>query len=279
MKFAAVITASALALAVVATPALAGTVAPGFDTVVALGPNDDGATGAIPLGFAANFFGNTYSSTYISNNGYLTFNSGQSTYTPSGLGAGYGGQPIIAAFFADVDTRGTGTTNYGYGSYNGFATFGATWTGVGYYSGHTDKTNTFQILLSDRSDVAAGDFDIYLNYDQIQWETGDVSGGTGGLGGTSAAVGFNAGNGNADGTYYQVPGSLQPGTFLDSGTAPLVATTNDGTPGQFLFQVRAGIITPPPVSGTPEPGAWALMIVGFGLVGVATRRRQVAVAA
>lgn len=29
----------------------------------------------------------------------------------------------------------------------------------------------------------------------------------------------------------------------------------------------------------PEPASWALMIVGFGLVGVVTRRRSVAVAA
>jgi len=32
------------------------------------------------------------------------------------------------------------------------------------------------------------------------------------------------------------------------------------------------------VGGVPEPAAWALMIVGFGLVGVASRRRSVAVA-
>lgn len=33
------------------------------------------------------------------------------------------------------------------------------------------------------------------------------------------------------------------------------------------------------IGGTPEPDTWALMIVGFGLVGVATRRRQVALTA
>ena len=275
MKISTLISTSALALTVaVAAPAFAGTVAPGFDTLTALGPNDDGATGAIALGFNANFFGNTYTNTYISNNGYLTFNGGQSAYTPTGLGAGYGGQPIIAAFFADVDTRGVGTTNYGYGTYAGHTAFGATWTDVGYFGSHTDKTNTFQVLLTDRSDTGVGNFDIYFNYNQVQWESGDFSGGTAGLGGTSAAVGFNAGNGNAAGTYYELAGSRDPGTFLDDGTAPLVDTTNDGVPGQLLFQVRNGGVVVPPVGGVPEPATWAMMLGGFGMVGGALRRRQ-----
>lgn len=272
-------TASALALvAIFASPALAGTVAPGFDTLTALGPNDDAATGALALGFNANFFGNTYATTYISNNGYLTFNSGQSAYTPGGLGTGYNGQPIIAAFFGDVDTRGAGTTTYGYGTYNGRTAFGATWTAVGYYNQGTDKLNTFQILLTDRSDTGLGNFDIYYNYDQIQWETGSASGGEDGLGGISAAVGFNAGNGNAAGTFFELDGSRVPGTFLDNGTAPLINTTNNGNPGQLLFQVRNGGVIVPPVDGVPEPATWAMLIVGFGLVGVASRRRAAALA-
>lgn len=37
--------------------------------------------------------------------------------------------------------------------------------------------------------------------------------------------------------------------------------------------------TPPVVSSIPEPGTWAMMIVGMGLVGFARRRRNIAVAA
>lgn len=80
-----------LLLTIPATSALAGPVAPGFDTIVALGPNDDDATGAIVTGLVPNYFGNTYTNTFISNNGYLTFNSGQGDYTPFGLGTGYSG--------------------------------------------------------------------------------------------------------------------------------------------------------------------------------------------
>ena len=277
MKF---LTTSAVVLAaVLAAPTTAGTVVPGFDTNVALGPNDDNATGPLSIGFGANFFGTTYTNTYISNNGYLTFNTGQGTFTPGGLGAGYSGQPIIAAFFGDVDTRGAGTTTYGYGTYAGHSAFGATWTGVGYYAGATDKLNSFQILMTDRGDTGAGNFDIYYNYDQIQWETGGASGGSGGLGGISAAVGFNAGSGNSIGTYFELAGSRVPGSFIDGGTTPLTALTNDGTPGLLLFQVRNGGVVVPPVGGVPEPAAWALMIVGFGLVGTSMRRHSAAAAA
>ncbi len=91
-----------------AAPAMAGTVASGFDETT-FPANDDGSTGAVPLGFSIDFYGTTYTDTYVSNNGYITFSAGQGTYTPSGLGAGYSGQPIIAPFFADVDTRGAGS--------------------------------------------------------------------------------------------------------------------------------------------------------------------------
>jgi Nidogen-like/PEP-CTERM motif len=264
------ICAGAIAVLAVA-PAIAGTVDPGFQTTI-FPANDDNATDAIPLGFSANFFGVVYSSTFVSNNGYLTFNSPQGAYTPSGLGTGYTGQPIIAAFFADVDTRGatSGLTSYGTGTYAGHTAFGATWPAVGYYPGQTDLLNTFQIILTDRSDVAAGDFDIYFNYDQIQWETGGASGGSGGLGGISAAVGFNAGTGNADGTYFELPGSLVNGAFLDGGPNALIAGTNDGVPGQYEFSVRNGQVI---VSDVPEPLSVGMFGVGLFALAAARRRR------
>ncbi|MEO8777485.1 MAG: nidogen-like domain-containing protein [Rhodanobacter sp.] len=269
---------AALAFAVVFVPAAeAGTVAPGFNTST-FPANDDGATGAIALPFDANFFGTTYSNLYVSNNGYVTFNSGQGTYTPSGLGSGYNGQPIIAPFFADVDTRGAGSglTSYGTGTYAGRSAFGATWPSVGYFSNGTDKLNTFQLIMVDRSDTGLGNFDFYFNYDQIQWETGGASGGSHGLGGTSAAAGYNAGqSGNPAGTYAQLPGSLTNGALLDGGPNSLVAGTNDGVPGQFLFQVRNGSVTPPPVTSVPEPSSLGMLMLGLlGLLGLGALRRK-----
>jgi len=265
--------AAAAGLLASATPALAQNIVPGFNTTTV--PRcDDCFTAATPLGFNANFFGNTYSNLFVSNNGYVTFNSGQGTFTPTGLGAGYSGQPIIAPFFADVDTRPAngGTVTYGTGTFGGFNAFGATWNNVGYFSNGTDRLNSFQLLLVNRSDIAAGDFDIYFNYDRILWETGGASGGSGGLGGVSAAAGFNAGTGAA-GTFFQLPGSLVNGALLDNGPNALINNSNINDAGRFLFTVRSGQVIIP-TSGVPEPGTWGMMLLGFGVVGAAMRRRR-----
>lgn len=254
--------------------AQATTVASGFDANT-LAANDDGSTGLVSLPFSINFYGTDYSSLYVNNNGNVTFNAPQSTFTPSGLGSSYIGQPIIAPFFGDVDTRGAGSglTSYGNGSYAGHSAFGVTWPGVGYYNSHTDKLNTFQLIVVDRSDTGVGNFDFYFNYDQIQWETGDASSGSGGLGGISAAVGYNAGqSGNPAGTYAMLAGSLINGALLDGGPNSLVAGTNDGVAGQFLFQVRNGSVVPP--VGVPEPGTLGMLVLGLLALGWLVRRRH-----
>ncbi|ACA15465.1 outer membrane autotransporter barrel domain protein [Methylobacterium sp. 4-46] len=229
-------------LPVLAGAAYAQSVVPGFDANQ-LARNDDGSTGEVALPFTANFFGTTYSSLYVNNNGNVTFGTPLSTFTPVGLGANYRGAPIIAPFFSDVDTRNpaSGITSYGTGTYAGQTAFGVTWPSVGYFSNHADKTNTFQLVLASRADTGGGNFDIYFNYQRIQFETGDASGGTNGLGGTSASAGYSAGTGAA-GSYFELPGSLVNGALIDGGPNSLVAGSNNGVPGQFLFPVRNGVV-------------------------------------
>ena len=219
-----------------AAPAFAGPVAAGFDAT-SIPANDDGSFGpAVSPGFSLNFFGTTYNQLFVNNNGNVTFSGNLGTFTPFGLGAGYTGQAIIAPFFADVDTRGAGSglTAFGTGSYHGHDAFGVSWRDVGYFPSAADKLNTFQVILENRSDITAGDFDIYFNYDSITWETGGASGGTGGLGGTSAAAGFSKGTAEV-GTFFQLNGSMVNGALLDGGPNALAANTNNGVTGQYLF--------------------------------------------
>lgn len=260
----------ALATVSIGTSASAATV-PGFNASL-LPTCDDCFTDAVSLGFSVNFFGVQRTQTFVSANGYVTFDSGQGDFTPEGLGVGYSGQPIIAAFYADFDLRQGGVISYGNGTFDGRNAFGVNYTDVGVFGGSSDdKRNTVQLLLVDRGDTGAGNFDIVFNYDQIEWETGSASNGSNGLGGTSAAVGYNAGTGNGPGTFFELPGSRTPGSFLDGGPLSLVANSNVGVPGRLIFNVRGGVVNVP--DAVPEPASWALMIGGFGLVGGALRRR------
>lgn len=148
----------------------------GFDAS-SLARNDDGSTDQLSLGFNIDLWGSTYSQLYANNNGNVTFDGPLWTFTPFDLTST--STKIIAPFFGHVDTRdsGSGLLRYGSGTVNGRQAFGVTWDGVGYYSSNSDKLNKFQLVLIERHDTGAGNFDIEFSYDQIQWESGNASGG------------------------------------------------------------------------------------------------------
>ncbi|MCW2641263.1 MAG: hypothetical protein JWP76_3569 [Dactylosporangium sp.] len=210
--------------------------------------NDDGSTGAVSLPFPASFFGTTYSSLFVNNNGNVTFDGPQATYTPFTIGAST--PPMIAPFFADVDTQGAGSALVTYGTtvFGNRPAFCVDWDNVGYYSSHDNKLNSVQLLLVDRGDVGAGDFDMVMNYGALTWETGDASGGSNGLGGTPAGAGFSAGDGNPD-HFFQFPGSLTHLGLLDSNTSTGLVNNSRGSLqlGRYIFPVRNGA---PPGAGT-----------------------------
>jgi HYR domain/Nidogen-like len=250
----AVLTACTLALIFAAT-SHAGAIEhlPGCDTS-SLAPNDDGSTGAVALPFTIDFFGNHYGLLYINNNGNVTFDHPMSTYTPFRLLTT--STPLIAPYFGDVDTRSfpaSDVVRYGATTFGGHDAMCVMWdgVGVGYYSFGTDKLNKFQLLLVDRSDVGAGDFDIYFNYDQVQWEAGSASGGSGGLGGSSARAGWS----NGTTTSFELPGSAVNGSFLDTNIATgLIYNSRDSlVPGRYIFPVRNGAA---PVGGTIRGHIW-----------------------
>lgn len=214
----------------------------GFRTY-SLPRNDDGYTGAIALEFPLNYFGVTYTRIFVNNNGNVTLDAGMGTYTPFDLTST--SRPIIAPFFADVDTRGTASSlvTYGYDTVDGRRAFGVNWINVGYYSSRTDKLNSFQLVLIERPDTGNGNFDIEFNYDQILWETGSASGGSNGFGGYSARAGYSNGT-RAPGTYYEFTGSAIPGSLLDSNTSTglIYGRVNSSQNGRYRFFVRSGAV-------------------------------------
>ncbi len=254
---------AALSMFAITASADAAAIRIGFDGNT-LAANDDGSTGAVPIGFSIDFFGVVSSTLFVNNNGNVTLDSSLSTFTPFDLTST--GQQIIAPFFGDVDTRGAGSglVTYGAGTVDGRTAFGVNWVDVGYFSSAVDLLNSFQLVLIDRSDTGPGNFDIEFNYDQILWETGDASSGSGGLGGDSARVGFSNGSGAA-GTFFELAGSAVNGAFLDGAVNALIANMlNSDVAGRYIFQARNGeIIVDDGIPEIPLPGAFVLMFSGL----------------
>lgn len=245
--------------------ASASVIRAGFDSHT-LGPTDDGSSGSEDLGFTINFFGAEYDNVFVNNNGNVTFDSALNQFTPTGLDTI--GQAIIAPFFADVDTaNGIGNSvTYGHRKVGDKNAFGVTWEDVNYYNNYdlVDQLNSFQLVIIDRSDRGAGNFDIEFNYDSILWETGTGSGGdANGHGGTSARAGFSANTGAPD-SFVEFEGSGVNGAFLDGGVNSLAANTNITRDGRYRFRIReAG--HPDLLPPVPVPASLPLLLAGFGL--------------
>lgn len=240
---------------------------PGFSTST-LPANDDGSTGAVAISFAINLFGTTYTTLYVNNNGNVTFDSPLGTYTPFGLTTT--ATKIIAPFFADVDTNGAGSglVKYGTDTVDGHPAFGVEWPAVGYYGGHVDKKNTFELVIINRSDVGAGNFDFEFNYDSIQWETGDASGGSGGLGGSSARAGYSNGLTGGANVSFELTGSATNGAFLNGGPNALPThSLNSAVAGRYLFSTRGGVIGGTPTA-IPAISTLVLILMGVLLLGI-----------
>jgi len=208
---------------------------------------DDGNSGVVSLGFAGpiNYYGTQFGNVFVNNNGNLTFNSSLNGFKTTDLASV--SRFIMAPFFADADTRVAGNpVMYGRDLVDGHAAFAAEWVNVDYYFGSTAHTNSnsFQVVIIDRSDTGAGNFDVEFNYDKIQWEAGTFSGGDAdGIatdGGFSARAGFAMSAGPA-GSSYELDGSAVHGAFLDSSPTGLVRGSHDSNVmGRYVYQFRGG---------------------------------------
>lgn len=207
----------------------------GFGTNV-LAAGDDNSSAAISLtpydSLGLCFFGTARSNMFVNNNGNITFGALTGSYTPIAFPAST--NPMMAIWWSDLDTRaavaspaGSNRVYYDIRQVGGLGQIVITWYRVGYYSNHADKLDTFQIVIRETA-IATGstpatsaNYTVEYRFGQLQWTTGDP-GGTAGLGGIPAQVGFDAGNTI---NYWQLPGS-RTAAVLD------LATTSNLVPAQ-----------------------------------------------
>ncbi|MDD5407248.1 MAG: PKD domain-containing protein [Candidatus Cloacimonas acidaminovorans] len=209
---------------------------------LAMEGNDDYYTSVIQLPFAFDFYGTTYTEFYINNNGNVSFGNPYSTYTSYGFPVN--GFPMLAPFWADVDTRSGGQVFYKMESNR----VTVIWNAVGYFSNHTDRVNTFELVFTNGWDPVVGlGYNVAFSYADMQWTTGDASGGQNGFGGVPATVGLNKG----DGIYYGLIGRFDHEgiDYYGPGGAPSGVSYLDNQ--LFRFTAIQGNFLPPVFGNLP----------------------------
>lgn len=161
-------------------------------------PRDDDGSHFRALGAAfpggLRLGGQVWSGLWVNTNGTLAFGGPLAGYDAASIAAAPG--PVIAVFAADVDTRlrGEGVESGQIWLHEAPGVLTITWAGVGFFRRNTDLVNSFQVQIR-----AAGgsDADVSLRYGSIDWVSGDLDGGSGGLGGAPALAGIKAGGAGA----------------------------------------------------------------------------------
>ncbi|PAV61412.1 hypothetical protein WR25_01754 [Diploscapter pachys] len=220
---------------------------------------DDGSSPPITLDSPFPYFDVPQPTLWVNENGLVSFNRKIPEFTPfcKPVPEAY---RMIAPFWADVDITRSGNIFYRQtmdadvlrkGEIEIAAAFPedrniqlewafvATWANVTYFDDLTDthedarKRNTFQlVLLADGHQSFA-----LFYYNEVTWTTGDVSGGSNGLGGNASEVGYDFGDGV---NYLMVDGSCTANIINIS------ETSNMGNPGKWIFKINSN--APPTMS-------------------------------
>lgn len=142
-----------------------------------------------PIGFngwSFNLYGTPYSAFYITSKGTISFDSGFIDWTPDEFPDATWNQ--VAGYWADSDFTEVGELWYKLTPEGLYVNV----IDVGYYNGHSDRTNSFQMILTpDEGGVLGDEANVQLCFQNMEWAHGDV-GGVGGFNGP------NPGNVGAD---------------------------------------------------------------------------------
>jgi hypothetical protein len=209
-----------------------------------------GSTSPVPLPFPLNFHGRTFNSLFVNANGSVSFDN-PSSWPVSRWYLRVGLEPIIELFHTPSSG---GNVSYGNVTFAGRNALCVNWFDM--TSDIAPGLNSFQLLLVERGDVQAGDFDIYMNYSRLEWDCSSTPWGCP-LGYVTA--GWFAGqqydgHGGYDpyspnGPYFVFPGSGKENlfppypayAFLDTVLSPYSLSRtrhNSPVPGRHFFPIR-----------------------------------------
>ncbi|MGC8638433.1 MAG: putative Ig domain-containing protein [Isosphaeraceae bacterium] len=218
----------------------------GFASNELEGGYGNGSCSQANLGFSIEFGGQSYSQCYVYTGGFVAFGDGASTVNPYTVEPEFCPVPIIGPFINGImSTVVAGTVTYGTDIIDGHPSFGVNWNGVGANGAdETGPTDSFQLVLIDRSNIAPGAFQIEFNFDRIEWDNGAV--------GNYDVSGFWDGTG-AGGTCWRINGSGDLGAFLDSNPQTGLACNSFGSDvtGRYDFPV-IGVDSGVVVDATPN---------------------------
>jgi len=146
-------------------------------------------TVAFPRGLS--LFGRAWQEFYLNANGNITFAAPLSS--PNAVAFPVEGQPMVAPWWADVDTRRGGQPSDNAICYHIEPNrLVVTWHDVQRHGASDGLRNDFQMILStSNSCVSGGEPDVEFRYNRCEWAAGE---GVDGVPGTPAQVGFDAGN-------------------------------------------------------------------------------------
>lgn len=178
--------------------------------------NNDAATPPIKLPFTFCFYGQSFDTVYISNNGIISFKKPVYSFADHGFPLG-ADTLLIAPFYSDIDTRGilAGQVLYKITP----SCMIVEWDSVGYATLDDDIYNSFQLIITNGADpiVPEGN-NVSFCYTNMQWASADASGGFQGFDGMPATVGINNGDKNdyAQFSTFDLPGAYFNGPFNSS---------------------------------------------------------------
>ena len=133
---------------------------------------------------------------------------------------------------------------------------------TGYYTGNIfdnkgDNSTAIKDALAGFGITYTGDIADYLGFSNLGGQT-DLSSLFGNLTGVQVfGIHYGGGAGGGESAFYQIDFGAPPGQPL---TLTLPSSSN-----VYLFTSVAGV---------PEPATWAMMLLGFGGIGMAMRRRR-----